>query len=157
VRASCARRPRTLIRLARATALESTLVNSIATGTNWICGPEKLAQLSALASPRQQIQVATGVRNGAGPSLDPAQLVSRGPLELRVLQYSNLDEHSSGRSCPRCRRDEVVLSDLEAGTDFATVSMKSRKQCSRRCTVMLRNSRWESKRRAILRILRNCR
>ena len=29
---------------------------------------------------------------GAGPSLDPPQLVSRGPLELWVLQYSNLDE-----------------------------------------------------------------
>src|SRR5258705_6601009 len=45
--------------IARATALESTLVNSIATGTNWICGPDKLAQVSSLASPRQQMQVAT--------------------------------------------------------------------------------------------------
>jgi hypothetical protein len=43
--------------VARATALESTLVNSIATGTNWVCGPEKFEHLRTLASPRQQMQI----------------------------------------------------------------------------------------------------
>ena len=44
--------------IGRATALESNLVQSIAAGTNWICGPEKLERLSELASPRQRMQVA---------------------------------------------------------------------------------------------------
>lgn len=43
--------------IGRATALESTLLNSIATGTNWICGPEKFERLRDLASSRQQMQI----------------------------------------------------------------------------------------------------
>lgn len=79
--------------LARATALESTLVNSIATGTNWICGPEKLERLGALASPRQQMQIATWSKEWArneeliSPTWFPEDRLSFG-----VLQYSNLDE-----------------------------------------------------------------
>lgn len=79
--------------IARATALESTLVNSIATGTNWICGPEKLAQLSALASPRQQIQVATWSKQWAeGQALILPNWYPEDRLSFGVLQYSNLDE-----------------------------------------------------------------
>ena len=79
--------------IARATALESTLVNSIATGTNWICGPEKLAQLSALTSPRQQIQVATWGKEWAqGQALILPNWYPEGRLSFGVLQYSNLDE-----------------------------------------------------------------
>ena len=79
--------------IARATALESTLVNSIATGTNWICGPEKLMRLSALASPRQQIQVATWSKGWERseaiilPNWFPEDRLSFG-----VLQYSTLGE-----------------------------------------------------------------
>src|SRR5881397_881716 len=57
----------------------------------------------------------------AGPSLDPPQLVSRGPLELRgaaVFEFGRTTVH--GKAVPDAARDEVVLSDLEAGTDFAT-------------------------------------
>ena len=79
--------------IARATALESTLVNSIATGTNWICGLEKLAQLSALASPRQQTQVATWSKEWAqGQALILPNWYPEGRLSFGVLQYSNLDE-----------------------------------------------------------------
>src|SRR5882762_5367822 len=79
--------------IARATALESTLVNSIATGTNSICGPEKLAQLSALASPRQQIQVATWTKQWAqGQGLILPNWYPEDRLSFGVLQYSNLDE-----------------------------------------------------------------
>jgi hypothetical protein len=79
--------------IARATALESTLVNSIATGTNWICGPEKLAQLSALASPRQQIQVATWSKQWTqGQALILPNWYPEDRLNFGVLQYSNLDE-----------------------------------------------------------------
>jgi hypothetical protein len=79
--------------IARATALESTLVNSIATGTNWICGPEKLAQLSALASPRQQIQVATWSKQWPqGQALILPNWYPEDRLSFGVLQYSNLDE-----------------------------------------------------------------
>jgi hypothetical protein len=79
--------------IGRATALESTLVNSIATGTNWICGPEKLAQLSALASPRQQIQVATWTKEWVqGQALILPSWYPEDRLSFGVLQYSNLDE-----------------------------------------------------------------
>ncbi len=79
--------------IGRATALERTLVNSIATGTNWICGPEKLAQLSTLASPRQQIQVASWSKEWAqGQALILANWYPEDRLSFGVLQYSNLDE-----------------------------------------------------------------
>ena len=79
--------------IARATALETTLVNSIATGTNWICGPEKLARLGSLASPRQQMQVSTWSEEWERdeaiilPNWFPEDRLSFG-----VLQYSNLSE-----------------------------------------------------------------
>jgi len=77
----------------RATAPESTLVKSIATGTNWICGPEKLAQLSPLASPRQQIQIATWTKQWAqGQALILPNWYPEDRLSFGVLQYSNLDE-----------------------------------------------------------------
>jgi hypothetical protein len=79
--------------IARATALQSTLVNSIATGTNWICGPEKLAQLSALTSPRQQIQVATWSKQWSqGQAVILPNWYPEDRLSFGVLQYSNLDE-----------------------------------------------------------------
>jgi hypothetical protein len=79
--------------ISRATALESTLVNSIATGTSWICGPEKLAQLSALTSPRQQMQVATWSKQWTeGQALILPNWYPEDRLSFGVLQYSNLDE-----------------------------------------------------------------
>jgi hypothetical protein len=79
--------------IARATALESTLVNSIATGTNWICDPKKLAQLSALASPRQQIQVEAWSKQWAqGQALVLPNWYPEERLTFGMLQYSNLDE-----------------------------------------------------------------
>jgi len=74
-------------------ALESALVNSIATGMTWICPPEKLDRLSALASPQQQRQIASWSeqwRNGGaviGPTYFPEDQPS-----FTVLQYSQLDE-----------------------------------------------------------------
>jgi hypothetical protein len=79
--------------IARATALESTLVNSIATGTNWMCGPEKLARLRALASPRQQTQVSTWSEEWErGEALILPNWYPEDRLSFGVLQYSNLDE-----------------------------------------------------------------
>jgi hypothetical protein len=79
--------------IARATALESTLVNSIVTGTNWICDPEKLAQLSALASPQQQIQVEAWSKQWTlGQALIQPNWYPEDRLSFGVLQYSNLDE-----------------------------------------------------------------
>jgi len=79
--------------IARAMALESTLVNSIATGTNWICGPEKLARLRALASSRQQSQVSTWSKEWErGEALILANWYPEDRLSFGVLQYSNLDE-----------------------------------------------------------------
>ncbi len=78
---------------ARATALEGTLISSIATGTSWICGPEKLAKLGALASPRQQPQVATWSKGWeTGEALISPNWFLEDRLSFGVLQYSNLDE-----------------------------------------------------------------
>lgn len=79
--------------IGRATALESTLIQSIATGTNWICGPEKLEWLGELASPRQKMQIANWSK--AWEQSDALILPIWFPedrLTFGVLQYSNLDE-----------------------------------------------------------------
>lgn len=77
----------------RATALESTLVSAIATGTNWLCGPEKLTRLSALASPRQQIRVTTWSKGWeSGEAIILPNWFLEDQLSFGVLQYSNLGE-----------------------------------------------------------------
>lgn len=79
--------------IARATALESTLVNSIATGTNWICGPEKLERLRTLASPRPQMQISQWSKQWEqGEALIRPNWYPEDRLSFGVLQYSNLDE-----------------------------------------------------------------
>jgi len=79
--------------VSRATALEDTLVNSIATGTNWLCGPEKLTQLSAVASPRQQMQVESWKKMWTeSEGLISPNWFPEDQLSFRVLQYSNLDQ-----------------------------------------------------------------
>jgi hypothetical protein len=78
--------------LGRATALESTLVNSIATGTNWICGPEKFERLRALASPHEQMQIAQWNKQWEHDGLILPNWYPKDQLSFGVLQYSNLDE-----------------------------------------------------------------
>jgi len=79
--------------IAHATALEGTLVNSIATGTNWICGSEKLERLRALASPRQQMQISEWSKQWErGEALILPNWYPEDRLSFGVLQYSNLDE-----------------------------------------------------------------
>lgn len=77
----------------RATALESTLINSIATGTNWICGPEIFERLRTLASPRQQMQIARWSKQWErGGEVILPNWYPEDRLSFGVLQYSNLDE-----------------------------------------------------------------
>jgi hypothetical protein len=79
--------------IGRATALESTLVSSIATGTNWICGPEKFERLRELASPRQQVQISQWSKQWErGDALILPNWYPEDRLSFGVLQYSNLDE-----------------------------------------------------------------
>jgi hypothetical protein len=79
--------------IGRATALESTLVQSIAAGTNWICGPEKLERLSELASPRQRMKVANWSKEWErGEALILPNWFPEDRLSFGVLQYSNLNE-----------------------------------------------------------------
>jgi hypothetical protein len=79
--------------IGRATALESTLVSSIATGTNWICGPEQFEHLRELASPRQQTQISQWSEQWErGDALIVPNWYPEDRLSFRVLQYSNLDE-----------------------------------------------------------------
>lgn len=79
--------------IARATALEGALVNSIVTGMNWICGPEKFEKLRALASPRQQQQIPGWSKQWEGGSalIIPNWYPEDHPT-FQVLQYTNLDE-----------------------------------------------------------------
>lgn len=57
----------------------------------------------------------------AGPNLDPPQLVSRGTLELRGVAVFEFGWTTvQGETVATTAGNEVVLSDLEAGTDFAT-------------------------------------
>jgi hypothetical protein len=79
--------------IGRATALESTLVNSIATGTSWICGPEKFERLRALASPHKQIQISRWSEQWErGDALILPNWYPEDRLSFGVLQYSDLDE-----------------------------------------------------------------
>jgi hypothetical protein len=79
--------------VARATALEEALVSAIATGTDWICGPEKLERLSAAASPRQQMQISSWKKEWErGEALIVPNWYPENSLSFRMLQYSNLDE-----------------------------------------------------------------
>jgi hypothetical protein len=74
--------------IARATALEGTLVNSISTGTNWICGSEKLERLRALSSPRQQMQISAWRKEWEqGDALIRPSWYPEDKLSFAVLQY----------------------------------------------------------------------
>jgi len=79
--------------IGRATSLETTLVNSIATGTNWIFGPQKFERLRELASPRQQMQISEWSKQWVrGEALILPSWYPEDRLSFGVLQYSNLDE-----------------------------------------------------------------
>ena len=78
--------------IARATALESTLVKSIASGTGWMCGPEKLERLHALASPRQQVEIEAWSRLWKENAVIAPNWYPEDHLTFGVLQYSNLEE-----------------------------------------------------------------
>ena len=96
--------------ISRATALEGTLVISIATGTNWLCGPEKLTQLSALASPRQQTQVESWKKLWkAGDALIAPNWFPEDQLSFGVLQYSNLDEQQFKEKLSQLPRGTKLL------------------------------------------------
>src|SRR5262249_19113904 len=76
--------------------LENTLVSSIVTGTNWICGPEKLMRLRALASRQQRIDLSHWIdtwesREEASWLLTPSWR-PEDQLSFSVLQYHDLDE-----------------------------------------------------------------
>ncbi len=61
--------------------------------TNWICGPEKLERLRALASPRQQMQIAEWSKQWErSEALILPNWYPEDRLSFGVMQYSNLDE-----------------------------------------------------------------
>jgi hypothetical protein len=79
--------------IARSVALESTLVNSIGTGTGWICGPEKLDRLQELALPRDRPQITAWSQQWEnGDAVILANWLPDDAPRFQVLQYSNLDE-----------------------------------------------------------------
>jgi len=102
--------------------LETTLVHSIVSGTNWICGPEKLTRLREIAPREQRIQLsrwidawesAEGGRLILDPSWDPDDRLS---FRIMQLPYSNLDEDQI----------RVKLSQMPSGTKlyFQTYSVE---------------------------------
>lgn len=79
--------------IARSVALESSLVQSIATGTSWICGPEKFDGLRKLALARDGPQIAGWDQQWEnGNAVILASWFPDGALRFQVLQYFNLDE-----------------------------------------------------------------
>lgn len=75
--------------------LETTLVYSIGSGTNWICGPEKLRRLRAITSPQQGMAISQWINQweGAdGPWILSPFWGAEDQLTFRVLQYLQLDE-----------------------------------------------------------------
>jgi hypothetical protein len=78
--------------------LERTLVQSIVTGTNWICGPEKLMRLREIASREQRTQLSHLIDEWEGEDgpliIEPDYWSPYDRLNFRVLQlnYTNLDE-----------------------------------------------------------------
>lgn len=91
--------------------LETTLVHSIVSGTNWICGPEKLARLRELVSREQRIQLSYLIDKWEGedgpliivPTWNPEDRLS---FSIMQLPYSNLDEEQI----------RVKLSQMPSGT-----------------------------------------
>jgi len=79
--------------VARATTLESNLISAIATGTSWICGPDKLDRLSRLASLRQKMQIESWNKQWqSGETAINSIWSPEDHPTFGVLQYSNLDE-----------------------------------------------------------------
>jgi len=74
--------------------LETTLVHSIVSGTNWICGPEKLARLRPLVSGQHRGDLSHWTEEweeGQPWILDP-YWDPEDQLSFSVLQYFHLDE-----------------------------------------------------------------
>lgn len=77
--------------------LERTLVQSIVTGTNWICGPQQLTRLREIASREQRTQLSHLIDEWEGedgpliivPYWNPDDQLTFSVLQL---QYMNLDE-----------------------------------------------------------------
>ena len=80
--------------IALATALESTLVTSIVSGTNWICGPKEFNQLRAITSRQNWSNLshwAAEWDEGQPWILEPYWGLND-QLTFGLLQYSGLDE-----------------------------------------------------------------
>jgi hypothetical protein len=111
--------------IAHATAMESTLVNSIATGTNWICGPEKLEHLRALASPRQQMQISEWSKQWErGEALILPNWYPEDRLSFGVLQYSNLDEEQFRAKMSQMPRGTKLQFQIWKPGQISPVSME---------------------------------
>lgn len=74
-----------------AKGFERTLISAIATGTNWICGPDKFERLRALASPQEQKQIDNWEKQWqSGRALIQPNWFTEAPT-FDVLQYGSLD------------------------------------------------------------------
>ena len=80
--------------ISRATVLERALLASIVSGTNWICGPEKLTQLRVLASRQERINLSHWIDEWeeGQPWLLSQYWDPDDRLTFSVLQYSQFDE-----------------------------------------------------------------
>jgi hypothetical protein len=88
----------TTARVGELNSLESTLVQSIVTGTNWMCGPEKLALLRQLVSREQRMQLSHLIdewEGQDGPFIimpDYRGVDDRLTFGVLQLNYTGLDE-----------------------------------------------------------------
>lgn len=75
--------------------LETTLVQSIVSGTNWICGPERLRRLRSITSRQQGMAISQWINQWEGADGPWILMPFWGlgdQLTFNLLQYSQLDE-----------------------------------------------------------------
>jgi len=95
----------------RGAALEQGLVFAIAGGSNWICPPDKLARLAALAwtiSQRQQIESWTRQWEQGSALINPSWSAEDNPT-FSVLQYVSLTEEQLRAKLAQFPRGTQVL------------------------------------------------
>lgn len=100
--------------------LESTLVQSIVTGRNWICGPEKLTRLRAIASRQRRQDLSHWIEewensDPASRLLSPYWGSEEIGLIFTMLQYHDLDEEQL----------RTKLSQMPRGSTFYFVTHKA--------------------------------
>ena len=106
--------------------METTLTNSIVTGVNWICGPEKFVRLRPLVSSQRRMDLSNWTEEweeGQPWIVNP----NWGPddqLTFSVLQYSDLDEEQIRAKLAQMPRGAQLYFQTYTAEQGSPVSLK---------------------------------